>query len=533
MKKPLILHPFLFGLYPVVHVYSSNRDQLDVMQTIGPTLFIVLCVILFWCIFSFLHRCWNKGATSASILINWFFWYSFVYGVLCNAQIFGIHIGWHRYLLPAWTVLWIGLWIAVLKIRKDVKRETVLLNVIGGFLVICTIIFLFIPSSGNRSTTRTVAEEWEEPIQISLDASVVLPNIYFIVLDEHVGPRFLVEDMKYDCSHFVNGLENRGYYIASSSQSNYGKTDLSLPATMNMKHVSGCAENIGSISLPSRDFAENLHQARILQLLKGVGYTTVALKSNISWTEMKDADVYLSTGILAISEYTSLLLANSPADNLCKALTGHTIGFHVHRWHITGQLAILEDLLDVPAPYFVFAHVLCPHSPYVFGEEGEYPPLIEPWNKPNMQWDSEPAELFKNAYLSQISYLDKRILEVVDGIKNHSSRPTVIILQGDHGIRWGLDTQNPNTDSTQDLRAAFSVLNAIYLPNCSMDKILYDSISPINTFRVILNQYFGTKLPMLEDTSWISSDAASIRFNEVKTTFHSETNGSQTEINKP
>jgi hypothetical protein len=532
MKKPLILHPILFGLYPVAHLYSSNRDQLEVVQIIGPALFIILCVILFWCIFSLMHRSWNKGATSASILINWFFWYSFVYGILCNVQMFGTHIGWNRHLLPAWTVLWIGLGIMVMKLRKDVKRETVILNWVGGILVICALSVLFMPSSDNGSTQGTMAEDWEEPIQISLDASVVLPNIYFIVLDEHVGPRFLIEDMKYDCSCFVRGLENRGFYVASSSQSNYGKTVFSLPATMNMKHLSSRAENVGSISLPTKTFSEMLHQARILQLLKGVGYTTVALKSNISWTEMKDADVYLSTGILATSEFTSLLLINSPADNICKALTGHSIGFHVHRWHIISQLSILEDLLDVPAPYFVFAHVLCPHSPYVFDEDGGYP-QIEPWNELKISWDSEPAKLLKNAYLSQISYLDQRILKVVDGIKKHSSRPTIIIIQGDHGIRWGLDTQNPNSNSTQDLRAAFSILNATYLPNTNPDTVLYDSISPINTFRVILNQYFGTKLPMLEDTSWISSEDAMFRFREIKPADYSESNRSQNNLSNP
>ena len=35
-----------------------------------------------------------------------------------------------------------------------------------------------------------------------------------------------------------------------------------------------------------------------------------------------------------------------------------------------------------------------------------------------------------------------------------------------------------------------------------MDTLLYPSISPVNTFRVVLNSYFGENLPLLEDKSY-------------------------------
>ena len=42
------------------------------------------------------------------------------------------------------------------------------------------------------------------------------------------------------------------------------------------------------------------------------------------------------------------------------------------------------------------------------------------------------------------------------------------------------------------------VLNAVYLPN-NGEALLYDSISPANTFRVIFNHYFDTNFDLLED----------------------------------
>jgi hypothetical protein len=35
----------------------------------------------------------------------------------------------------------------------------------------------------------------------------------------------------------------------------------------------------------------------------------------------------------------------------------------------------------------------------------------------------------------------------------------------------------------------------------------YPSISPVNTFRVIFNNYFGTNLPLLKDQTYNSVDA--------------------------
>lgn len=55
-----------------------------------------------------------------------------------------------------------------------------------------------------------------------------------------------------------------------------------------------------------------------------------------------------------------------------------------------------------------------------------------------------------------------------------------------------------------NLRERFSMLNAYYLPNGDGVQ-LYDSITPVNTFRVLFNYYFGTELELLEDESYFST----------------------------
>jgi hypothetical protein len=64
----------------------------------------------------------------------------------------------------------------------------------------------------------------------------------------------------------------------------------------------------------------------------------------------------------------------------------------------------------------------------------------------------------------------------------------VIIIQGDHALAGAKDR--------------FGILNAYYLPGINKD-ILYPTISPVNSFRIVFNQYFGAKLPLLPDRSYL------------------------------
>jgi hypothetical protein len=53
-----------------------------------------------------------------------------------------------------------------------------------------------------------------------------------------------------------------------------------------------------------------------------------------------------------------------------------------------------------------------------------------------------------------------------------------------------------------DVRERYSIFNAYYLPGDTPADALYDSISPVNTFRVVLNRYLGTHYPLLKDESF-------------------------------
>jgi hypothetical protein len=69
------------------------------------------------------------------------------------------------------------------------------------------------------------------------------------------------------------------------------------------------------------------------------------------------------------------------------------------------------------------------------------------------------------------------------------------------------------------LKERMSILNAYYLPSGG-DKFLYDSISPVNSFRVIFNHYFNAKMGLVPDNLFFSNYEEGYQFIDVTDRLH-------------
>ena len=80
---------------------------------------------------------------------------------------------------------------------------------------------------------------------------------------------------------------------------------------------------------------------------------------------------------------------------------------------------------------------------------------------------------------------------------SNPSNKAVIIIQSDHG-QYELNSewirQTPWDESVP-------ILNVFYFPDESYDD-LYESITPVNTFRVVSDHFLGTNLGTLPDLSY-------------------------------
>jgi hypothetical protein len=149
---------------------------------------------------------------------------------------------------------------------------------------------------------------------------------------------------------------------------------------------------------------------------------------------------------------------------------------------------IFEKLAEVPnmkEPTFVFAHMQLPHPPYVFDRDGTFVTRGEVAKRDN-----------KTNYVNQLMFTNGKMKELIDLLLSRSEVPPIIVVQADEGPYPPGFRLMHATDG--ELQMKYGILNAYYLPGAEQN-VLYPSITPVNTFRIIFNIYFNTDFELLPD----------------------------------
>ncbi len=128
---------------------------------------------------------------------------------------------------------------------------------------------------------------------------------------------------------------------------------------------------------------------------------------------------------------------------------------------------------------FIYAHFYSTHEPFVFDQDGNYTPAAVHYSEQGCA----PA----------VAYTSQRILSLVGELIQKSAVRPVIIIQADHGMHTGLSHNK--------------ILNAYYFPDQDYSR-LYSTITPVNTFRVVLDQFFQRSYPLLPDTLLVKDVSA-------------------------
>lgn len=492
-------YPFVFSLYPGLALLSTNLGQVEAIAGLRVLLASLAFGAILYLLFGLILRQAHRAALLATLWMALFFSYGHVYNLLKKSYADFDATPW---LLSVWAVLALLCIWWVTRPKLDFSAAALSLNVVTLGLVLMSggqILFGAAPISSHKA-----AAEFAPVQDLTPPAGQPLPDVYYFILDSYGRADLLQSAYKYDNSSFIGGLEERGFYVAECSQSNYVRTEISLGSSLNMQYLQDLDSKFTPESEGRGRLWDSLKHSAARYDFESLGYKTVDFATGFAWNELRDSDYFYSPPPLSsgLSEFEGLFLRTTLARYAEELgwVDSDAVMAEGFRDRFNNVFDSLDDLASNPEPTFAYIHLISPHPPFVFGPDGQPTNPADFWNADRMY----PSDLYARGYQNQLTHLNEKMLEGIDTILKNSATPPIIVIQGDHGP-W-----------LQPKNRRMWILNAYYLPGHN-DK-LYSTITPVNTFRLILDTYFGGDYPLLKDVSYFSPVPKLYDFSEIPNT---------------
>lgn len=482
-------YPLLLGFFPALSLLSRNIGDAHPQEVWLPCAVIVLVALGLWGgLFAVLrnhHKC--------AVLIA-AFWVPFhAYGGLVD----GLKGALRSDFSPVPVVLeaavivlmGLGLFLWLLRTRRDLIGLTRAMN-------LAAICLLAVPLGAYglarlRQEAPPAAAKPPGTGNFSPEVLAALPDIYYIVPDSYPRADVLLETFGHDNTPFLEALKQRGFHVVEDAHSNYPKTQMSLASSMNLDYLD--PEQLKAEwdeALPN--FVAQIWDNKVMDFLESRGYEFPTFSSGVAATEINTGrfvkpDTFLLTELQQV--YLAMTPLRSPVERLSRSNEANRILF------------VLDELGKVrrgDKPMFVFAHMMAPHMPHNFDAEG------------NSLSETPP---YYQGFRDAVVCINERLLIMVDRIRERQPN-SVIIIQGDHGCRsdWqstaGSDLIPWKGTREEYIRDYTAVLNTIYFPDDDYSAF-YSGITPVNTFRIVFNKYFGTNYELLPDKTFMSFPGSS------------------------
>lgn len=506
-----LLPVVLFSLYALLALYAFNIDGMDSRQIWSPLFLTLLLVIGGFLIVYGLLRNVHLSSLLSTVAVASFFSYGHI-KVLFESILSDSQAAIATVVVYAIVYALLG-WLLLTKRMGWVDKKSIqILSIVGAVLVSTTLIQI-IPVELHRQQVRQTAKSAVQSLpqpanseEQSTATSSQLPDIYYIVLDRYAASKTQSEIYDHDNSQFDQALTEAGFYVADQSRANYPKTLFSLPSALNLDYL----QNIIDVNDPDNSDADTaavlFSNHRLGRIMKELGYTYYHIGNSYELTrsvEVADANILPdNSDFVSYSTYTKSLLGTTFYPTIALRLWPQWHPATSMKQHVLWndfQMTKVRESVDWSGPKFVMAHLLLPHDPFVYDAQ------CQPLNTPLQRWESQIS-----TYLDQVGCANKFALEAIQTILDNAEQPPIIVLQADEGPEAMVDRTGHHwkfegaTDKAIDERT--QILNAYYFPDGDYSQ-LYPDITPVNTFRTILRQYFGfSDLTNLEDTTYLWPD---------------------------
>ncbi|MGW8250808.1 MAG: sulfatase-like hydrolase/transferase, partial [Anaerolineales bacterium] len=464
----------MFAAYPVIALLANNIEEVPAGVALRALLISLALSLLLFALLRLVLKGLIKAGISTSVALIVFFSYGHIYNFLGLREIFGLELGRHRVLAPLVLLVTALIIIWIMQYKGSLTLVNSMLNWIGFAALVIPLFQIASFEIRAQEISSTTYLHTQMDSSLTLPADRPAPDIYYIIVDAYARDDTLLEDFNLDNSPFLRQLDDLGFYVARCSQSNYSQTQLSLASSLNMNYLEALGDQYTAGNSSRVGIQELIHHNLVRRFLENLGYTSIAFETGFKGTQWEDADIYYSPGHSyldrmqitgRLNDFEVMLLRTS-AGLLVSDASGLLPGFVeanldnprlIHRQRILFTLDSLDELPAIPGPKFVFAHLVIPHPPYVFGPQGEF-----------TDYDIE----IDTGYINQVKYINTELVKLVEDLISKSQIAPIIIIQADHGAI--------HSPPSKRLR----ILNTYYLPEGG-NEALYERISPVNTFRLV------------------------------------------------
>ena len=492
------IHSFLLPVFFILHSYRQYYGLVDIAVAVK----ILGELILFFLIFFLLALAISKNLNKSLQLITLFGFVYLFYGVIKDFVQLTLRASFfskYSVLLPSLIIATIILARVIFK-KKDFRKTNLFQNslliifiLIDGIMLIAFDNSYFLKQNLLTRNSHLNLDKLAAPPQ--------KPDVYFLVFDSYPGTIFLKDYLQYDNSSFNETLQNKGFRVLANPKSNYNRSAFSISSNLNFEYLKNIKNFQRITPKEYTDATFTVEHSLVPKFFKHYNY----LFYNLSIFDVDNVPSLHPEDFLTLPE-RNVLLYNTLSERLKRDLVWNLIvGKYAvpfvqemakRHWENSTREQIkkrdfnnivIDSLMKIPlqktsSPKFIYAHVYLPHPPFFYNENGSENDLKTILN--------EESQKSKSLFLSYLKYTNKVAIKIIDRIMQASGGSALIILQSDHGFR----------DFPSYPPAYFKNYSAFYFPDKNYSA-LYDTMSNINTFPVIFNRYFGTNIPLQQDST--------------------------------
>lgn len=492
-------YPLFLFLLPVFFIYSGYNELFGFLSAdfvFYNLVIVVISTLVIYAIAYFLFK--EKRKTSIFTFFTTLFCLTFGFLFDSFKKIALVpFIGKYSFILPLSFTLFLLLFF-ILKKKKIGTDAYTFLN-----LLLIVLILSEIPNSIKRyrldKSVHNLIDfrfnaynDYAPEIQ-KTDSSK--PDIYFLVFDAMASSKSVLTTTGKSISDLDTFLYEKGFYLADNARANYNWTIHSVSTTLNMDYlppwIAPVMNDLKVYFWGSSSFKDN----SLFRILQKENYSISSYQPISFENKQWPGESYFNN--LKKYHYSFKTLPGRIYKDIFWNYTRINIDvIHKRQLNLIHQRSLVKKTYfdttialvkkscnPTGRPKFVYGHFMLPHEPYVFDSTGK---LKSP-EKTIVRNTQEDL----NGYYEQLRFATNVIRELVTYIQTNNRKNTIIIVAGDHGFK---------TQEAQVNGYAFNNYSAIYFPD-KQYQTLYNSVSPVNTFRLVLNKYFNANLSLLKDSS--------------------------------